>query len=646
MFETTSKTIKTEILAGMTSAVVTMPVAIAYGYASGLGPYAGFVSAIVLGFVAALVGGTSGQISSPTGALTVAISVFVVTEIEIQGSLEAALPMLMAIFVLAGCLQLFFGLLKLGENIQYIPFSVISGFMSGVGLIIIVLQIPNTFGVPSGIYTSVISKILNIFYFFDHANWLAFAFVVTTVGIIYIFPKITKKIPSSLVALLSLTGLAYIFELDIDKLGAFSIDLSHFSLISLDQLSHIETLLRILIAAASLAFIGSVNTLLTSVVADKMTNSVHNSNQELIGQGIGNLLAGFFGGFTGSGATACAVANIQAGGRNRISGMTTAFFLLIFLIWGGNFIAEIPLALISGIMISIGYELLDKVTLKKLTIIPRVDAVVMVAVMGLTAFYDLLFSVSLGLIISAIYFMKKMADQVEDDSNQSKLELMIYELIDTFDDAEDFKDKVFIKTIKGPLFFGFSTRFLKTIRTISPKVEVVVFNMSLVPYMDYSGIRTFKDAILYLKSKKIKISFCELNKKNYSLLKELDIIPSQVPEKYIFDSIESCVMWLDEPGNIDGSIQDDSQVYFPSAFTPNDDGIRDEWLIMNIEKFPKCHLQIMDPDSTLVFESHGYQQPWDGIFNDESLPTGAYEYVCQLDPNDPEEITGTVNLIR
>ena len=646
MFETTSKTIKTEILAGMTSAVVTMPVAIAYGYASGLGPYAGFVSAIVLGFVAALVGGTSGQISSPTGALTVAISVFVVTEIEIQGSLEAALPMLMAIFVLAGCLQLFFGLLKLGENIQYIPFSVISGFMSGVGLIIIVLQIPNTFGVPSGINTSVISKILNIFYFFDHANWLAFAFVVTTVGIIYIFPKITKKIPSSLVALLSLTGLAYIFELDIDKLGAFSIDLSHFSLISLDQLSHIETLLRILIAAASLAFIGSVNTLLTSVVADKMTNSVHNSNQELIGQGIGNLLAGFFGGFTGSGATACAVANIQAGGRNRISGMTTAFFLLIFLIWGGNFIAEIPLALISGIMISIGYELLDKVTLKKLIIIPRVDAVVMVAVMGLTAFYDLLFSVSLGLIISAIYFMKKMADQVEDDSNQSKLELMIYELIDTFDDAEDFKDKVFIKTIKGPLFFGFSTRFLKTIRTISPKVEVVVFNMSLVPYMDYSGIRTFKDAILYLKSKKIKISFCELNKKNYSLLKELDIIPSQVPEKYIFDSIESCVMWLDEPGNIDGSIQDDSQVYFPSAFTPNDDGIRDEWLIMNIEKFPKCHLQIMDPDSTLVFESHGYQQPWDGIFNDESLPTGAYEYVCQLDPNDPEEITGTVNLIR
>ena len=646
MFGTTSKTIKTEILAGMTSAVVTMPVAIAYGYASGLGPYAGFVSAIVLGFIAALVGGTSGQISSPTGALTVAISVFVVTEIEIQGSLEAALPVLMAIFVLAGCLQLFFGLLKLGENIQYIPFSVISGFMSGVGLIIIVLQIPNTFGVPSGIYTSVISKIFNIFYFFDQANWLAFAFVVATVGIIYIFPKITKKIPSSLVALLALTGLAYIFELDIDKLGAFRIDMSQFNFISIDQLSHTETLLRILIAAASLAFIGSVNTLLTSVVADKMTNSVHNSNQELMGQGIGNLLAGFFGGFTGSGATACAVANIQAGGRNRISGMTTAFFLLIFLIWGGDFIAEIPLALISGIMISIGYELLDKVTLKKLIIIPRVDAVVMVAVMGLTAFYDLLFSVSLGLIISAIYFMKKMADQVEDDSNQSKLELMIYELIDTFDDAEDFKDKVFIKTIKGPLFFGFSTRFLKTIRTISPKVEVVVFNMSLVPYMDYSGIRTFKDAILYLKSKKIKISFCELNKKNYSLLKELDIIPSQVPEKHIFDSIESCVMWLDEPGNIDGSIQDDSQVYFPSAFTPNDDGIRDEWLIMNIEKFPKCHLQIIAPDSILVFESHGYQQPWDGIFNDESLPTGAYEYVCQLDPNDPEEITGTVNLIR
>ena len=159
------KTIKTELLAGLTSAVVTIPVAIAYGYASGLGPYAGFISAIVLGFVAALIGGTSGQISSPTGALTVAISVFVVTEIEIQGSLEAALPVLMAIFVLAGIIQLFFGLLKLGENIQYIPFSVISGFMSGVGLIIIVIQIPNSFGVEPGIYVSVISKLINIAFF-------------------------------------------------------------------------------------------------------------------------------------------------------------------------------------------------------------------------------------------------------------------------------------------------------------------------------------------------------------------------------------------------------------------------------------------------------------------------------------------------
>tara|TARA_B110000027_G_scaffold43063_1_gene47385 strand:- start:3856 stop:4527 length:672 start_codon:yes stop_codon:yes gene_type:complete len=223
---------------------------------------------------------------------------------------------------------------------------------------------------------------------------------------------------------------------------------------------------------------------------------------------------------------------------------------------------------------------------------------------------------------------------------------MIYELIDTFDDAEDFKKKVYIKTIKGPLFFGFSTRFLKTIRSISSKVEVVVFNMSLVPYMDYSGIRTFKDAILYLKSKKVKICFCELNTKNHSLLKELDIIPIQVSEKYIFDSIESCVMWLDEPGNIDGSIQDDSQVYFPSAFTPNDDGIKDEWLIRNIEKYPNCHIQITAPDSSLVFESQGYQKAWDGIFKDESLPKGAYKYVCQLDPNNHAEIKGTVNLIR
>ena len=164
-----AKRVKKEILAGLTSAVVTMPVAIAYGYACGLGPYAGFISAIVLGLVAALVGGTSGQISSPTGALTVAISVFVVTEIEIQGSLEGALPILMVIFVLSGGLQFLFGLLKFGDNIQYIPFSVISGFMSGVGLIIIILQIPNTFGVVPVVNTSEISKIINLTYFFKNS---------------------------------------------------------------------------------------------------------------------------------------------------------------------------------------------------------------------------------------------------------------------------------------------------------------------------------------------------------------------------------------------------------------------------------------------------------------------------------------------
>ena len=251
-----AKRIKVEILAGLTSAVVTMPVAIAYGYACGLGPYAGFISAIVLGLVAALVGGTSGQISGPTGALTVAISVFVVNEIEIQGSLEGALPILMVIFVLSGGFQFLFGLLKFGDNIQYIPFSVISGFMSGVGLIIIILQIPNTFGVVPGVHTSVISKILNLTYFLNNANWLAFVFVLATLSIIYIFPKITKKIPSSLVALLTLTGLCYFFELNIDVLGAFRVNLNQFNLIPLDQFMNIDTVLRIIIAAVSLSFIG------------------------------------------------------------------------------------------------------------------------------------------------------------------------------------------------------------------------------------------------------------------------------------------------------------------------------------------------------------------------------------------------------
>ncbi|NQW28228.1 MAG: gliding motility-associated C-terminal domain-containing protein [Flammeovirgaceae bacterium] len=641
-----SKLFKTEVLAGFTSAIVTMPVAIAYGYASGLGPISGFISAIVLGVIAAIIGGTQGQISSPTGALTVAISVIVGVEIGIQGSLEAAIPILVLMFFLAGLIQFLFGIMKLGENIQYIPFSVISGFMSGVGVIIIAIQIPDTFGVQAGVHTSIISKILNVSYFVKNANWNSFLITALTLLIIYGFPILTKKIPSSLVALIVLTGSCYYVDFNVDKLGPLNYDLANISFISSDQLTNSATVSRILIAAISLAFIGSVNTLLTSAVADKMTNSVHNSNQELMGQGAGNMVAAVFGGLTGSGATACAVANIQAGGRYRISGISTALFLVIFLIWGGGFMAQIPLAVISGIMISIGLILLDKVTIKKLNIIPKVDAIVMLLVMLLTAFYDLLFSVSMGLIISAIYFMKKMADQVEVETNQSRLELMIYELIETFDDPDAFKKKVLIKTIKGPLFFGFSSRFLTTMRNIPKDVKVVVFNMSLVPYMDYSGIRTFKDSIIYLRSKKVKVCFCELSIKNSDLLMQLDIIPDLIAKKYIFSSIESCVMWLDEPGVIEGKSMDPSQLYFPRAFTPNDDGIKDEWEIKNIDQYPSCHIQIFDVRGLIVFDSVGYKTPWDGICQGKPLQKGAYNFICQLDNKESENINGSVYLIR
>ena len=212
-----------------------------------------------------------------------------------------------------------------------------------------------------------------------------------------------------------------------------------------------------------------------------------------MGQGIGNLLAGFLGGFTGSGATACAVANIQAGGRNRISGISTAFFLLLFILVGSPVIEQIPLAALIGVMFIVVIGTFEWSSFRIIGKVPRSDAL-----MGLTAFYDLLFSVSLGLIISAIYFMKKMADQVEDDSNQSKLELMIYELIDTFDDAENFKDEIFIKHIKGPLFFGSTSDFQQLIKQIPSSASTIIIRMDRMEYIDQSGLYALEDSIVEL----------------------------------------------------------------------------------------------------------------------------------------------------
>ncbi len=636
--------IRGDILGGISAGIVTLPVALAYGVASGLGPMAGMYTAVILGYLASIFGGTKTQISCPTGALTVVVALIVAREIQLAGSLEGATPILLMIFVLTGIIQLLLGILKLGMNIRYVPYTVVSAFMSGIGVIIIVLQFKDIFGVYDSQYSSVPSILLNIGYFIQNAHLESLLISLATVAIIFAFPRVSKRVPGSLVALIVITVISTALNLDIKRLGAVDVHLAHFDLVYDEKIFQADVIFRVLLAALSLALLGSINTLLTSVVADKMTSSVHDSNQELLGQGLGNVFAGVFGGFPGSGATACTVANIQSGGRNKISGVVSSTFLLLVLLFGTHIAAEIPHAVLGGILVHIGIVLIDKETLRNMKYIPKADNVIMMTVFVLTVFWNLLYAVIIGLVFASFYFMKKMADVVEVDTQKTKVDKIVDQVIQSFKDTEGFERRVFIKSIRGPIFFGFSSRFLLSMRNIPKQVEAVIFNMSMVPYMDHSGVRTFIEVIQFLKERKVNVCFSELSDANLKILKGLNVIPNMVDEEHLFDSVEECIMWMNEPGHIENEFKDTSELYIPPAFTPNQDGINDDWAIKNIDKYPNATVSVFNLNNELVFHSQGYGEPWTGKQNGVLQPPGEYKYEINLREN--EKIEGSVFIFR
>ncbi|MDP4764025.1 MAG: SulP family inorganic anion transporter [Salibacteraceae bacterium] len=635
--------LKNDIRGGIAAAIITLPVALGFGLTTGLGPFAGMVSAVILGLLSVIFGGTDTQISSPTGSMTVVVALIVAQEIAIAGSLQAAFPVLVIIFAMTGLIQVLLGLFKFGAIIRYVPFSVVSGFMSGIGIIIIVLQLKDVFGVYDSGFNSVSQVIFHLDYFVSNANWVAVALGLGTVASIVISQKIKKNLPASLIALLGLSTIAYFANLDVKFLGSIAGDsLDGWSKFGFEALNA-DAAFRIVMAAGSLAFLGSLNTLLTSLVADRLTQSMHDSDKELIGQGIGNFVAGIFGGFPGSGATACTVANIHAGGRNRLSGVISALILLSILLFASNLSSSIPNAVLAGILMHIGFVLIDFKSLKNLIKVRRVDELIMLIVLVLTVFWNLLFAVIIGLILASIHFMKRMSDVVEQGTNLSKVDKIVVQVIESFTDSTEFSKKVLVKSIKGPVFFGFSSRFLKSMREVSDDVEAVVFNMSEVPYMDHSGVRTFIEVVQFLLERNVNVCFSELNKENHKLFVESDLIPKMVSDDHVFDSVEECIMWLNEPGNLQNNLQARDEFYIHPAFTPNGDGINDYWIIRKVEEYPEIEVLVTDLFENVVYQSIGYGVPWDGTLNGKLLPSGEYKYVVDIKT---EVYKGSVYLFR
>ncbi len=481
--------VKGDLFGGLTAGVVALPLALAFGVASGAGAAAGLYGAIALGFFAALFGGTPTQISGPTGPMTV---VFAATVVAFPGNYNA----MFAVVFLAGALQILFGWLKIGNFVRYIPYPVISGFMSGIGVIIILLQLHPLLGAAS--VGTPVESLLKLPAAMAQVNWYSLGLGCLTMAIVFLTPaRITRTVPSPLLALVAGSLLAIFMDMPVAKIGEIPAGLPKLIL----PLFSPELLPRIIPMALALAVLGTIDSLLTSVVADSMTKTRHNSNKELFGQGLGNIAASLIGGLPGAGATMRTVVNIKAGGTTRIAGMIHALLLLAILLGLGVYAALIPLPVLAGILMKVGIDILDYRLLKIIRKIPRQDLIVMLTVFLITVFVDLIVAVGVGVTLASLlltYRLTRMSriavQEISAQDWQSDLERSI---------EDETKHGIRVITVNGPFFFGTTSQMQEHISTLIG-TKVVVINCLDMPFIDLSGYFALGEMINTLSSEGIK----------------------------------------------------------------------------------------------------------------------------------------------
>ena len=518
-----------DLFGGLSAGVVALPLCLALGALSGLGPEAGLYGAIVLGILAALFGGTPVLVAGPTAPMTLVSAGVVGASMLPNGQVNLAF--VVVIFLLTGALQVLMGLLRLGSYIRYVPYPVISGFMSGIGILIVIQQIFPMAGmtVPSSDSATILARLHTLPAGFA---WPVALLAAATLAIIYLLPRVTRAVPSSVVALVLVTGGSLLFGVNAPRIGAIPSGLPALVVPKLDF-----TQVRfIVIVAAELAVLGAIDSLLSALLADNITKTHHASNRELIGQGIGNMAAALVGGLPGAGASIRTIVNIEAGGRTRLSGVIHGLFLVAVLLGLSGVVQYIPNAVLAGILVAAGLSCIDRRGLSHITKVPRADAALMFLVLVLTVFSGVIISVAIGLIVASFVFMKKVADLSE---QQTTIGLMANEpwadelALPTAD-----REHLLIKHVEGPLFFGFARGFAD-IASLARSGKVLVLRMDRVRFMDQSGAYALQDALADLKAVGLRILIVGLPVAQRDILEALHLIPDVVPEKDLFDDFPS-----------------------------------------------------------------------------------------------------------
>lgn len=528
----TQRQLLDDFIAGVLVGIVALPLAIAFGIASGVTPEQGLITAIIGGFLVSFFGGSRVQIGGPTGAFIV-IVYGIVQNYGVQGLIVATM--------MAGVILILMGIAQFGSIIKFIPYPVVVGFTSGIAVIIFSSQIPDFFGfqmqaVPADFIGkwSAYAESLHI------TSLPTLLISVLAISIILLWPRFNRKIPGSIIAILATTLLIHFSQLDVETIGSRFGDIpSHISAPALPRFE-LSTIQNLILPATTIALLAAIEALLSAVVADGMIGGRHRSNTELIAQGIANICSPLFGGIPVTGAIARTATNIKNGGRTPIAGLVHAVTLLLMMLILGSWIKHIPMATLAAILMVVAYNMSEHRIFRQMLKSPRSDVIVLLTTFALTIIFDLTIAIEVGMILAVILFMRRMAivtnvevitrelrDPVNGDSADSLFKLTIPDDIEVYE-------------INGPFFFGAASAFKETIRRLEKPPKVRILRMRNVPAIDATGLNLLKESVEDCRKNNTYLILSGVHKQPLAALSQFGLL-AIIGEENVFSNIESAL---------------------------------------------------------------------------------------------------------
>lgn len=518
-----------DFILGIIVAIIALPLAIALAIASGVSPEKGLYTAIIGGFIVSLLGGSRVQIGGPTGAFVV-IVYGIIQKYGIEGLILST--------IMAGVFLVIMGFLKFGSLIKYIPSSITTGFTSGIAIVILSTQVKDFFGLQmKSVPSEFIEKLIAYFNNFHSINFHSLFISVVTLIIIILWPRVSKKIPGTLIAIIIVTIITMIFKLNVTTIGSEFGQLSS----SLPKLVipsiNLKMINELMLPALTIAILGSVESLLSAVVADGMIGGSHRSNMELIAQGVANIFSGAFGGIPVTGAIARTAANVKNGGRTPVAGIVHSFGLLIIMLLFMPYVKLVPMSSLAAVLVIVAYNMGEWEAFKTILKAPKSDAIVFLVTFILTIFLDLVVAIGVGVVLASFLFMRKMADITEvkyildDDEDKD---------VNEFIENVKMPQHISIYEISGSFFFGAANKFVSAMKDMGVPPRILIVKMSKVPFMDATAYHSLKILYDFCRKNHTKVIILKIQEQPLNVLKKYGFVET-MGEKNFCDTVDGAI---------------------------------------------------------------------------------------------------------